>query len=94
MLIGGGVSCSGRIGSFTSLGYKVSDDAAAAVGSCQLNQPTSLIGVANDPLLGTLANNGGSPPTLLPQTGSRLIDDIPLDPGRCTGEPAAGVTTD
>jgi len=94
VLIGGGASCSGGIGSVTSLGYNFSDDATAAPGTCQLNQSTDLIGVGNNPLLGALANNGGPTQTLLPQTGSRLIDDIPLDPGHCTGEPAPGVTTD
>jgi hypothetical protein len=47
---------------------------------------------AGDPGLGALADNGGPGPTQLPQTGSPLIDAIPV--ASCQADGASGVTTD
>ena len=72
----------------TSKGYNFSDDtscgfANAAAGDVQ--------GPGNDPkLAAALASNGGPTQTLLPQTGSPLIDAIPI--GTCSA--GAGITTD
>jgi hypothetical protein len=43
--------------------------------------PTSNVKTPNDPVLGALADNGGPTQTLLPLTGSPLLDAIP--PAAC-----------
>jgi hypothetical protein len=56
----------------TSLGYNYADDL-----SCDFDAATDNQVASNDPMLGALAANGGPTQTLLPQTGSPLIDAIP-----------------
>ena len=60
----------------TDGGYNFSDDT-----SCGFTDPTSNVKTPNDPVLGALANNGGPTQTLLPLTGSPLLDAIP--PASC-----------
>ena len=61
-------------GSRTSHGYNFDSD-----GSCGFNQLTDH-SHAGDPHLGALADNGGPTLTLLPQTGSPLINKVPATP--------------
>jgi hypothetical protein len=56
----------------TSLGYNFSDDATCGLANGTDKQ------TAGSPVLGALAGNGGPTQTLLPGTGSPLIDKIPL----------------
>lgn len=73
----------------TSSGYNYSDD-----DTCEFDAATDEQNAA-DPLLGPLASNGGPTLTHLPQTGSPLINAIPI--ASCGGGDAlAGeaVTTD
>jgi hypothetical protein len=67
--------------------YNFSDD-----GSCQLADPTDSAS-GGDPRLGSLQNNGGVTPTLLPAIDSPLIDRIPADELAevCGGEDQRGV---
>ena len=67
---GGGTNCSGFV-SKTSNGFNFTDDI-----SCGFTATETHLGV--DPRLGPLANNGGSTLTRLPQSGSPLIDAIPV----------------
>jgi hypothetical protein len=84
-LKGTGTSCS--IGGTTHThGYNYSDDS-----SCNFTDPTDHQAAAN-PLLGPLAANGGATQTRAPQTGSPLIDAIPLS--SCQNDGATGITTD
>jgi hypothetical protein len=85
--LGGGTNC-GSPGSpsFTSNGYNFSDDA-----SCGFTQPTDSQN-AGSPGLGALANNGGPTSTLLPQSGSPLIDAIVT--ASCQADGASGITAD
>jgi CSLREA domain-containing protein len=62
-------SCLGG-GPFVSLGHNVTNEPGG--GSCVFTQPTDLSGV--DPLLGPLANNGGSTPTQAIPANSPAID--------------------
>ncbi len=55
-----------------SAGYNYADDT-----SCLFDQSSDQQSPTNNPMLGTLAGNGGPTETLLPQTGSPLIDGIP-----------------
>src|SRR5262249_10186009 len=55
----------------TSDGYNFDDD-----GTCGFNQSTDQSNAGN-PLLGALGDNGGPTPTMLPQSGSPLLDKIP-----------------
>ena len=71
----------------SSKGYNFADDS-----SCTLTATGDTQTAGADPMLGTLADNGGPTPTLLPQTGSPLLDKIP--PAACQTAPATGVTTD
>jgi len=71
----------------TSKGYNFADDP-----SCALTATGDTQTPGADPLLGPLADNGGNTPTLLPQTGSPLLDKIPA--AACQTPPATGVTTD
>jgi hypothetical protein len=80
----GGANC--VVDVTTSNGFNFSDDA-----SCELSG-TGDRQNAGDPGLGALANNGGPTQTRLPQTGSPLIDAIPI--GSCQGDGASGITTD
>lgn len=57
-------------------GYNFSDD-----DSCGFAAATDNVKTPNDPVLGPLANNGGPTETLLPLTGSPLLDAIP--PASC-----------
>lgn len=68
----------GSATSITSNGHNLADD-----DSCPFNQPTDTLNT--DPLLGTLADNGGLTQTHLPLTNSPLING-----GLCV----AGITTD
>lgn len=77
--LGGGVNCTIN-GTLTSLGYNYSSDASCAfAGTGDTNS-----GAAN-PGLGALASNGGPTQTMLPATGSPLIDKIP------SASPCAGI---
>jgi hypothetical protein len=73
-------------GAVTSNGYNFSDDASCSLQSAGDQQS------AGDPKLAAIANAGGPTPTRVPQTGSGLIDAIPV--GSCQADGAAGVTTD
>jgi hypothetical protein len=83
----GATNCDLSEGSTTSLGYNFSDDT-----SCGFDQSTDHAVDGADPMLGSLAANGGPTMTLLPQTGSPLIDGVPN--AACQTGPAAGITTD
>ncbi len=67
---GGNDNCS--IASGDSAGYNYADDT-----SCTFDDATDNAASTNDPMLGTLADNGGPTQTLLPETGSPVIDAIP-----------------
>jgi hypothetical protein len=82
---GGGTNCA-QIHP-ASDGHNLSDDT-----SCTFTATGDQQGSSFDPLLAALANNGGSTLTRLPQTGSPLIDAIPL--ASCQADGAAGITTD
>ena len=71
----GAANCNAVISS-TDQGYNFSDD-----DTCGFTDPTSNVKTPNDPVLGALANNGGPTQTLLPLTGSPLLDAIP--PASC-----------
>ncbi len=73
-------------GRTTSNGFNFSDDA-----SCGFTAGTDRQN-AGDPNLGALADNGGPTETRLPQSGSPLIDAIPL--ASCQADGAGGITTD
>ena len=80
-------NCSfGSASSTTSQGYNYADDA-----TCGFTQPTDKLSAAN-PNLGALGANGGPTPTEMPNTGSPLIDSIPV--ASCQTGLAAGITTD
>lgn len=83
--LGGATNCANN-SSGTSQGYNWSDDT-----SCNFNQATDHNN-AGSPGLGTLADNGGGTKTMLPQTGSGLINAIPL--AACQTGAAAGITDD
>jgi hypothetical protein len=68
----GAPNCSDFDAPTTDGGYNFSDDT-----SCGFTAPTSNVKTPNDPVLGALANNGGPTQTLLPLTGSPLLDAIP-----------------
>jgi hypothetical protein len=74
-------------GAITSNGFNFSDDT-----TCGLTGTGDRQGAGNDPALSPLADNGGPTPTLLPQTGSPLIDAIPI--AACQSDGASGITTD
>jgi hypothetical protein len=74
-------------GTKTSHGSNFSDDT-----SCGFTATGDTQGSGNNPHLGALAANGGPTQTLLPQTGSPLIDAIPT--ANCQSDGASGVTTD
>ncbi len=79
-------------GTYTSSGFNFANETA---NSCSLTATGDPSLDANDARLGALASNGGATQTLLPQTGSPLIDRIPN--ASCAGGNAlAGfpVTTD
>jgi hypothetical protein len=70
----------------TSAGYNYADDTSCLFDASADNQAPT-----NDPSLGALAANGGPTQTLLPQTGSPLIDGIPN--ASCgAGDALAGAT--
>ena len=76
----------------SSLGYNFADDE-----SCAFLDPSDKQGTGSgfDPMLGTLASNGGPTQTLLPQTGSPLIDAIPkASCGAADVEAGFAITTD
>jgi Right handed beta helix region len=75
----------GPLTNTVSNGWNFADDT-----SCGLTGTGDSQVSTNDPLLGALTNNGGRNPTLLPQTGSPLIDKIPL--ASCPA--GAGITID
>jgi predicted outer membrane repeat protein len=88
----GGPNCAGSGGApmsgITSNGFNFADDT-----SCGLTASTDKQASGNDPGLGPLANNGGPTQTLLPQTGSPLIDAI-VNSACQTAPVATGITTD
>ena len=67
-------------------GYNFSDD-----DTCMLDGPSDRQ-TAGDPDLGALRDNGGPSPTLLPMSGSPLLDTVPLDV--CDAIVALGIATD
>jgi hypothetical protein len=84
--LGGGQNCAA--GTVTSNGFNFSDDASCAFTNAAQGDRQN----AGDPLLGALAGNGGPTQTMLPQTGSPLIDVIPT--ASCQADGASGITTD
>ena len=82
---GGNPNCA-FTGTKTSQGYNYSDDA-----TCGFTQATDKQGAAN-PMLGTLGAHGGTGLTMVPKTGSPLIDAIPA--ASCQTGLAAGIVTD
>jgi hypothetical protein len=82
--LGGGENCSTPAS--TSNGYNFSDDESC--GFTGIGDREN----AGNPLLGALADNGGTMLTRAPQTGSPLIDAIPA--ASCQSDGAAGITTD
>ena len=76
MLIHGEPPVSNCSGNLTSLGYNLSSDA-----SCHLTQATDLPNTA--PLLGALADNGGSTGTHALLAGSPAIGKIPKNVNGC-----------
>jgi hypothetical protein len=85
---GGGANCAGLTGT-TSHGFNLEDDAAA---SCKFSTATgdSAPGTSSGLAGVVLANNGGSTLTLLPPSGSALIDAIP--PAHCSDDGAAAIS--
>jgi hypothetical protein len=81
----GGPNCD--VDSPTSQGYNFSND-----DTCGLDQATDKVNPANDPGLGALGANGGPTQTMLPQTGSPVIDAIPV--ATCHTGIGSGVTVD
>jgi hypothetical protein len=73
--------------SLDSGGYNWTD-----VEDCDFGGATDVIDLGGDPVLGALANNGGPTQTLLPGTGSPLIDAIPANVEGCEGTDQRGVT--
>jgi hypothetical protein len=84
---GGGTDCQLGNAVSASEGYNFADDT-----SCAFGEPTDRQAPGLVPLLAALADNGGPTQTLLPITGSPLIDAIPT--AACETGSAAGVTTD
>jgi predicted outer membrane repeat protein len=85
---GGGGNCYFGNGESTdSHGYNWDDD-----GSCGFGAGPGDRSDAGSPMLGALADNGGDTATLLPQTGSGLVDAVPN--AACTADGASGITTD
>jgi hypothetical protein len=84
--LGGGDNCGP--GTVTSNGWNFSDDASCAFTNAAQGDQEN----AGDPGLGALADNGGPTRTMLPQTGSPLVDAIPLV--NCQSDGASGVATD
>jgi hypothetical protein len=85
---GGGGNCSfGQGESTVSHGYNWDDD-----GSCGFGTGPGDKSDAGSSGLGALADNGGPTATLLPATGSGLVDAIPA--ASCTADGAAGITSD
>ena len=82
--LGGGTNCEGTTSA--SMGFNWDQDGSCAFGAASDHSN------AGDPQLGALADNGGPTQTLLPQTGSRLIDAIPV--ASCRADGASGITTD
>jgi predicted outer membrane repeat protein len=60
-------------GTSGSFGYNLATDA-----SCGLRGPEDIVDV-DDPLLGPLGDNGGFGETLLPESGSPVVDRIPTE---------------
>jgi predicted outer membrane repeat protein len=86
--LGGGDNCFFGQGEHTvSHGYNWDDD-----GSCGFGAGPGDKSNAGSPGLGSLADNGGDTETLLPQTGSGLIDAIPNS--ACEADGASGIALD
>lgn len=83
--LGGGDNCDGWSTS-ASGGYNYE----AATDTCGFDQATDTASGA-DPLLGAVAANGGPTQTMLPQSGSPLIDAIPTSNPDCSGDDQRGV---
>jgi len=89
----GGPDCAGSGGApmagVNSLGYNFADDT-----SCGLTASTDKQASGNNPQLGALADNGGPTRTLLPQTGSPLIDAIVNGACQTASGVVGSITTD
>jgi hypothetical protein len=81
----GGVNCD--LDAQHSQGYNFSDDE-----TCGFDQATDKVSTPNDPGLGALGANGGPTQTMVPQTGSPVIDAIPA--AACQTGIAAGIAVD
>jgi hypothetical protein len=77
----------GVLANTISNGWNFADDA-----SCGLTGTGDRQVAGSNPQLGALASNGGPTQTLLPQTGSPLIDGVPL--ASCQADGAAGIAID
>jgi hypothetical protein len=87
--LGGGTNCFFRdSGTTSSHGFNFSDDDSCNFGNTDEGDRQN----AGSPGLGALAANGGPTETLLPQTGSPLIDAVPI--AQCQLDGASGITTD
>ena len=75
------------LGTITTNGYNFSDDT-----TCELTGTGDRQGAGLNPLLGSLAQNGGPTRTLLPADNSPLVNAIPG--AACQADGAAGVVTD
>ncbi len=85
--LGGGENCNFQPVPVTiSNGFNFSDDASCGFTGTGDREN------AGDPGLGPLASNGGPTQTMLPQTGSPLIDGVPT--ASCQADGASGITTD
>jgi hypothetical protein len=83
---GGGINC--LAGTTNSSGYNYEEGTT----DCGFGSGPGDVAGGPNAQLGALANNGGPTQTLLPQSGSRLLDAIPV--GACQTDGAAGITTD
>jgi hypothetical protein len=71
----------------TSGGYNWSDD-----DTCGLVDSTDTEDPGGDPMVGALADNGGPTDTMLPETGSPLLDAIPDTVSECGSTDQRGVS--
>lgn len=83
--LGGGTNCA-AIATSSTAGYNYEADGD----TCGFDDATDVADGA-DPLLGALAANGGPTQTMLPQSGSPLIDAIPTTETDCTGDDQRGI---
>ena len=72
----------------SSHGFNFSDDSSCGFGNTDEGDRQN----AGSPGVGALAANGGPTQTMLPQTGSPLIDAVPI--AQCQLDGASGITRD